>query len=109
MRNGERDFARRKLDEELRFYRLAGKEKHPTQELLRRVRQVLGVPVAEVARELGVNRSVIFRLEQSEGRGAGEDGRASGGAGAEPDGEDRSEVSKTRPRVPGCSRLGRRR
>jgi predicted DNA-binding mobile mystery protein A len=69
MRNGERDFARRKLDEELRFYRLAGKEKHPTQELLRRVRQVLGVPVAEVARALGVNRSVIFRLEQSEGRG----------------------------------------
>jgi len=30
---------------------------------------VLGVPVAEVARKLGVNRSVIFRLKQSEGRG----------------------------------------
>jgi hypothetical protein len=42
MRNGERDFARRKLDKELRFYRLAGKEKHPTQELLRRVRQSEG-------------------------------------------------------------------
>jgi len=33
MRNGERDFAPRKLDKELAFYRLAGKEKHPTQEL----------------------------------------------------------------------------
>jgi len=32
-------------------------------------RQVLGLPVAEVARELGMNRSVIFRLEQSDGRG----------------------------------------
>jgi len=69
MRNEVRDLARRKLDEELRFYRQAGKEKHPTRELLRRVRQVLGVPVAEVAQKLGVNRSVIFRLEQSEGRG----------------------------------------
>jgi transcriptional regulator with XRE-family HTH domain len=68
MRNEVRDLARRKLDEELRLYRLAGK-KHPTRELLRRVRQVLGVPVAEVAQKLGVNRSVIFRLEQSERRG----------------------------------------
>jgi hypothetical protein len=51
------------------LYRLAGKEKYPTRELLRRVRQVLGVPVAEVAQALGVNRSVIFRLEQSERRG----------------------------------------
>jgi predicted DNA-binding mobile mystery protein A len=69
MRNEERDLARKKLDKELRFYRLAGKEKNPTQELLRRVRHVLGVPLAEVARELGVNRSVVLRLEQSEERG----------------------------------------
>jgi hypothetical protein len=53
MRNEVRDLARRKLDEELRFYRQAGKEKHPTRELLRRVRQVLGVPVAEVGGRWG--------------------------------------------------------
>ena len=53
MRSGERDLARRRLDKELRFCRLAGKEKNATPELLRRVRQVLGLPVAEVARGLG--------------------------------------------------------
>lgn len=69
MRNGERESARRKLDEELRFYRQASRQKNPTQELLRKVRQVMGIPVAEMARELKVNRSGIFRLEQSEERG----------------------------------------
>ena len=49
VRDEQRDYARRSLDKELRFYRMAGREKNPTQELLRRVRQVLGVPVAEVA------------------------------------------------------------
>ena len=68
MREEERELARRKLDRELRFYRLAGKEKNPTQELLRRVRQVLGVPMSEVARKSGMNRSVVFRLEDSEAR-----------------------------------------
>jgi transcriptional regulator with XRE-family HTH domain len=69
VRDEQRDYARKSLDKELRFYRMAGREKNPTQELLRRVRQVLGVPVAEVAKALKVNRSVIFRLEQSEARG----------------------------------------
>ena len=69
MREEGRLLARRKLDKELRFYRLAAKQKNPTQDLLRRVRQVLGVPVAEVARKAGINRSVIFRLEESEARG----------------------------------------
>ena len=68
MRDEQRDAARRELDKELRPYRVAGKEKNPTQELLRRVRQVLGIPVAEIAQKLGVNRSVILRLEQSEAR-----------------------------------------
>jgi DNA-binding Xre family transcriptional regulator len=36
--------------------------------LLRTVRQVLGVPVTEAARKAGVNRSVVFRLEESEAR-----------------------------------------
>jgi transcriptional regulator with XRE-family HTH domain len=69
MREKERESARMRLDNELRYYRLAGREKRPTQQLLRRVRQVLGLRSAELAREVGVNRSVLFRLEESEGRG----------------------------------------
>ena len=70
MRAEERDSARRKLDTEMRPFRQAHRQKHPTQELLRAVRQALGIPAAEIAREMGVNRSVLFRLEQSEARGA---------------------------------------
>src|SRR5208337_720861 len=69
MRNEQRDLARKRLDRELKYYRLAGREKNPTPELLRRVRQVLGLKVTEVARELGVTRSVVFRLEQKEAAG----------------------------------------
>jgi len=69
MRNEDRDSARRKLDKELRHYRLAAMQRHCTQDLLRAVRQALGVPVEEIARTLGVNSSVLFELEQSEGRG----------------------------------------
>jgi predicted DNA-binding mobile mystery protein A len=68
MREEQRLLAQRELDKELRFYRRAGKEKNPTQRLLRTVRQALGVPVAEMARKMGVNRSVIFRLEEGEAR-----------------------------------------
>jgi transcriptional regulator with XRE-family HTH domain len=68
MRNEERGLARRKLDREMRYYRMAAKEKNPTQELLRTVRQVLGIPMSEVARKAGMNRSVVFRLEDSEER-----------------------------------------
>ena len=69
MREEQRALARRRLDRELRFYRQADKEKYPTPELLRIVRQALGLKVAEVARGARVNRSVIFRLEESERRG----------------------------------------
>jgi transcriptional regulator with XRE-family HTH domain len=57
------------LDKELRYFRLAAKQKNPIPEFLRAVRQAMGIPAAEIARELGVNRSVLFRLEQSEERG----------------------------------------
>ena len=69
MRDEDRLLARRNLDREMRYYRLAGTAKRPPRELLRKVRQVLGLRVAEVARELGVNRSVIFRTEEREARG----------------------------------------
>ena len=69
MRNEDRNAAQRKLDKELRFYRLAARQKNCTQELLRAVRQALDIPVAEIARTLEMNRSVLFGLEQSEERG----------------------------------------
>jgi DNA-binding transcriptional regulator YiaG len=68
MREEQRDLARRKLDKELRYYRMAAREEHPTPDLLKAVRQALGVPVAEIARVLKVSKSVVFRLEASERR-----------------------------------------
>jgi transcriptional regulator with XRE-family HTH domain len=69
MRERERQLARKKLDKEMKYYRWAGREKHPTQGLLRAVRFALGVPTAEVLKVLEVSPSVLFRLEQSEMRG----------------------------------------
>jgi transcriptional regulator with XRE-family HTH domain len=69
MRGIERDLARKRLDKELKYYRWAGREKNPTQGLLRVIRHALGVPVAEILREIEVSPSVFFRLEQSEERG----------------------------------------
>jgi predicted DNA-binding mobile mystery protein A len=69
MRDKERSSARRKLDKELKYYRWAGKEMNPTQGLLRAVRKALGVPAAEILKEVGMSPSVLFRLEQSESRG----------------------------------------
>jgi transcriptional regulator with XRE-family HTH domain len=69
MRGRERVLARRRLDKELKYYRWAGREKNPTSGLLRAVRHARGVPAAEILREIGVNPSVLFRLEQSEERG----------------------------------------
>ena len=66
MREKERRLARRRLDVELRSYRRAGMAKNPTNELLRAVRQVLRVPVAEIAQKMGVNRSAVFELEGRE-------------------------------------------
>ncbi|MFY9856349.1 MAG: hypothetical protein WAK26_20985 [Terracidiphilus sp.] len=66
MRERERNLARKKLDLEMRSYRRAGREKNPTNALLRAVRQVLRVPVAEVAEKMGVCKSVVLDLEARE-------------------------------------------
>ncbi len=66
MRERVRDFARKKLDLEMRSYRQAGREKNPTNGLLRAVRQVLHIPVVEIAEKMGVNRSAVFDLETRE-------------------------------------------
>ena len=66
MRERERGLIRKKLDLEMRSYRQAGREKNPTNGLLRAVRQVLHIPVAEIAEKMGVNPSGIFELEARE-------------------------------------------
>jgi transcriptional regulator with XRE-family HTH domain len=68
MRERERNYARKRLDLEMRSYRQAGREKNLTNGLLRAVRQTLNIPVAEVAKKMGVNRSVVFDLEAREPR-----------------------------------------
>jgi transcriptional regulator with XRE-family HTH domain len=66
MRERERTVARIRLDVELRPYRIAGRKKNPTNGLLRAVRQVLSIPVAEIAGKMGITRSVVFDLEARE-------------------------------------------
>ena len=68
MRELERRVARRKLDAEMRPFRRAGLERNPTNELLRSVRQVLRIPLDEMAEKMGVTRSVVLGLEVSERR-----------------------------------------
>jgi transcriptional regulator with XRE-family HTH domain len=69
MRASERALARRELEKELRYFRLAARQKNPAPAFLRAIRNAIGIPIAEIARELKVNRSVLFRLEESEERG----------------------------------------
>jgi predicted DNA-binding mobile mystery protein A len=66
MRERERKLARKRLDIEMRSFRRAGREKNPTNGLLRAVRQALHVPMAEIAEKMGVYRSAVFELETRE-------------------------------------------
>jgi len=66
MRARERKIALRRLDIEMRSFRRAGREKNPTNGLLRAVRQALRVPMAEIAEKMGVYRSAVFELETRE-------------------------------------------
>ncbi|MGD0156674.1 MAG: hypothetical protein ABSB50_11275 [Terracidiphilus sp.] len=70
MKAMERKQLRKKLDREMRYYRLAGREKEPTGELLRAVRESLRVPLKEMTERMGVGRSVVFELEEREGTGS---------------------------------------
>jgi transcriptional regulator with XRE-family HTH domain len=62
----ERGKERKRLDEELKPFRKAGLEKSPTNGLLRAVRKVLRVPIAEMAGKVGVARSTVFDFERRE-------------------------------------------
>jgi transcriptional regulator with XRE-family HTH domain len=52
----------------MRPFRQAGKDKNPTQELLRNVRRALGIQAAEIVRKTGVSRRQLYRLEKGEAR-----------------------------------------
>ncbi len=66
----DRRMLRKKLDKEMRFYRLAGREKNPTDGLLRAVRQSLKVPLKEIAGLMGIGESNVFELEEREEAGS---------------------------------------
>jgi transcriptional regulator with XRE-family HTH domain len=66
MRARERRVARVKLDVEMWPFRKAGREKETTNDLLRAVRQTLGIPIKEIMGEMGVGRSAVFDLEMRE-------------------------------------------
>jgi len=66
MRMEERVLLREKLEREQRYFRIAAQRGEASTQWLRRVRQGLGIRATKMARELGVNVSVVFRLEKSE-------------------------------------------
>ena len=70
MRARERKIALRRLDIEMRSFRRAGREKNPTNGLLRAVRLALRVPMAEIAEKMGVYRSAVFEMETREPKNA---------------------------------------
>jgi hypothetical protein len=66
----ERKLLRKKLDKEMRFYRLAGREKNPTSGLLRAVRQALKIPIKELMERMRVGDTAVFALEEREEMGS---------------------------------------
>lgn len=62
----DRKLLRKRLDEEMRHFRRAGKEPGPTNGLLRAVRQALQIPMAEIAQNCGVRRSGATNFEKRE-------------------------------------------
>lgn len=66
MRAKDRKLLRRKLDEEMKPFRRAGRELNPTNGLLRAVRQALRISLAEIAEKSGVGRSTVNDFEMRE-------------------------------------------
>lgn len=68
MRESDRAEVRRRLDKEMRLFRIAAKRRNSTPEFLRSMRNALGIPAAEIAQKLGSSRTLIHRLERNEAR-----------------------------------------
>ena len=61
--------ARRNLDVEMKPFRLAGLDKHPTNALLRAVRKALRMHSPEIAARMGMSQSAVFDMESREANG----------------------------------------
>lgn len=68
MRKTEREMARRKLDAEQKYFQTAERYGPYEPRWLKKVRLALGVHAVDMAEKLGVNTSVIFKMEESEER-----------------------------------------
>ncbi len=68
MHERDRKAARIKLDREMQPFRRAGREKNPSNELLRGVRRAVGIPLKEIAEKLGVAQSSLLDAEIRERR-----------------------------------------
>ncbi len=69
MRVSVQKVARKKLDLEMRPFRQAGLDKHPTNGILRAVRKALRIRSHEIAARMGNTRSVVFTTELREMKG----------------------------------------
>lgn len=66
MQRDAREEMRRKLDEDQRWFRLAGRKTPTRKGWLREIRLAVGFPGPEVAKKLGISRSEVFRGEERE-------------------------------------------
>jgi transcriptional regulator with XRE-family HTH domain len=69
MENQERETPTRELVEAVMAIRVVQEKAGKVQGWLRTVRRQAGIPVAEVARRMGVGGSEVYRMEYAEGRG----------------------------------------
>jgi predicted DNA-binding mobile mystery protein A len=69
MENQEREEPARELVEAGTALRVVQEKAGKVQGWLRTVRHAVGIPVAEVARRMGVGESEVYRMEYAEGRG----------------------------------------
>jgi transcriptional regulator with XRE-family HTH domain len=70
MANQEREKPTRALVEAGMAFRVVLEKAGKVEVWLRRVRRAVGIPVAEMARRMGVGGSEVYRMEYAEGRGA---------------------------------------
>jgi predicted DNA-binding mobile mystery protein A len=69
MENQEREEPTRELVEAGMAFRVVQEKTGKVQGWLRTVRHAVGIPVAEMARRMGVGGSEVYRMEYAEGRG----------------------------------------
>ena len=69
MENQEREKPTRELVEAGMAFRVVQEKAGKVQGWLRMVRHAVGIPVAEMARRMGVGGSEVYRMEYAEGRG----------------------------------------